>query len=129
MVDVTEDFDLFSTALRILVPIFDRSGIQWRNEGQYDEFYDITDGLFRGIVISKFSEDERYSLLFEPYVYAMKKSHVARFIVSDVKTGNKMGEFKRFISGKFPFDSIEIDSDGELIAREFSLDKIRISTE
>lgn len=129
MVDVTEDFDSFSASLRLLVPIMDRSGIQWRNEGQYDEFYNIADGLFRGLVISKFAEDERYTALFEPYVYAMTKSGVASFVVSDAKTGNKIGYFMRFISGELPFDSIEIDSDGELIVRTFSSDETRISTE
>jgi hypothetical protein len=129
MIDVTDDFYLFSDALRSLVPIMERSGIQWRNDGQYDEFYYIADGLFRGLIISKFSDDQRYCSIFEPYVYAMKKPGVARFIVLDTETGDKVGEFRRFISSSIPFDVIEIDSDKGLITREFSSDKIRISTE
>ena len=129
MIDVTEDFYLFSAALRSLVPIMDRSGIQWRNDGQYDEFYDIADGLFRGLIISKFCDDEKCRSIFESYVYAMKKPNVARFMVLDAETGDRVGEFRRFISVTLPFDSIEIDSNRGLITREFSPGKIRISTE
>ncbi|HYI49601.1 MAG TPA: hypothetical protein VEX35_14175 [Allosphingosinicella sp.] len=129
MVDVTQDFDLFATALRTLVPIFDRSGIRWKNVGQYDEFYHIADGLFSGLITSKFSDDERYSSKFEPYAYCMKKDGVARFIVTDVDTGDDIGDFVRFVSNILPFDSIEVDNSRELVTIPFSMEKFRIVTE
>lgn len=110
MTDVTENFRHFSTALRVLVPIFEQARIIWSDEGQYDEFYNVADSLFHSLVISIFTDDPQFASKYQTYCYGMSGNRF-QFSVFDSKSNLRVGEFIRLVTRNSPFDTLELRGD------------------
>lgn len=100
----------FQRSLQVLVPLFEKAGILWKNEEQYDDFDDIAQALFSSFVLKN----------VETYIPSAKavniKYDIGPFTGTDNEyfvvevLGEVVGRFCKYITAEDPFDSVEVYS-------------------
>jgi hypothetical protein len=110
--EFTPHFQSFCFALQSLVPAFDRAGIPWRDEDQYDDFDDIAQAAFKSFVLRVAEESSGRSdaveVKYDLGPYTGNEAFHFEVLGSD---GNRIGRFSRYVSRDGFFDCVCIWTD------------------
>ncbi|WP_411818761.1 hypothetical protein [Hyphococcus sp. DH-69] len=100
----------FREALVLLVPVFETIDLSWKKESdQYDDFDEISEALFRNLVVRSISSAMNSSALMEKLVYGFVPARHNIYSYIRVRTSTNdipHGAFLRFATHRSPFDKV-----------------------
>ena len=113
-------FKNFHETLLSMIPIFEKCGIKWQDEQQFDDFEGITEALYRWIVIFKIENliNDKFGFLpaFPPYGFNYKDLSKMSFIDVAMEQFKEKGHlvFLSFCSKELPFDSVYCNKSNDI---------------
>lgn len=115
-VQATVYVELFSQALRVLIPFMEQVGIGWKEIDQYDNFDHIADALFAELVLHPLTNDVYgYDRSFK-YDFAPYSASWGEIVVNDRRNSKKSGRFVRLSENELPFDTAVYISDQNMVS-------------
>ena len=127
---------LFQDTLVSLLTVFEESHIGWRDENQDEEFENIVEALYQGIVLSKlemkiYEKDNKVPSL--PKYGFFHKTYKDKSFV-EILTGDEKQigfyVFNYISTDKRPFDTVncaKIDNEGKIIKKEVAFNFIDVN--
>lgn len=127
---VNELMGLFRSALTALVPVFQKTDLKWNLLEEHDEFFSLSESLFKMIVIDKLEKtaDEKNLEIaeFANYGYHYKNMKGLNYISVESNQYPNANLVFNFISSKDkPFDVVycnRIDNNGNVLDKDLPLE-------
>lgn len=127
--EVSNLMELFRSSLTALVPVFQKTDLKWDMLENHDEFFTLSESLFKMIVVSKFeaiAESKNTECKpFSNYGYYHKSMQDLNFIeVTSEEAPNAILVFNFISSKDKPFDTIycnRIDKNNNVLDKDIAI--------
>jgi hypothetical protein len=128
--EAAEQMNLFRNALLALIPILQQTEAKWDVLENYDDFYSISESLFKLIVINFFEAEAEAKNVesneFSNYAFYHKTyKHLNHIRVTSPDYPNTLLAFNFMTSREKPFDTMycnRLDGNGALLDRDLVVD-------